>query len=145
MAENMKVDICVIGAGSGGLSVAAGTQQMGASTALVEKGLMGGDCLNYGCVPSKALLAAGHAAKAFERGAEFGIKGGKPKIDSEKIYGHIRETIAAIAPNDSVERFEDLGIKVVKAEARFIGPGEVMAFRYRHGFPCFCAADRGLG
>jgi pyruvate/2-oxoglutarate dehydrogenase complex dihydrolipoamide dehydrogenase (E3) component len=127
MAENMKVDICVIGAGSGGLSVAAGTQQMGASTALVEKGLMGGDCLNYGCVPSKALLAAGHAAKAFERGAEFGIKGGKPKIDSEKIYGHIRETIAAIAPNDSVERFEDLGIKVVKAEARFIGPGEVMA------------------
>ena len=62
MADDLNVDICVIGAGSGGLSVAAGASQMGASTVLIEKDKMGGDCLNYGCVPSKALLAAGHAA-----------------------------------------------------------------------------------
>ena len=58
MSPPIKVDICIIGAGSGGLSVAAGAAQMGAKTILVEKGEMGGDCLNYGCVPSKALLAA---------------------------------------------------------------------------------------
>ncbi|MBT4934263.1 MAG: FAD-dependent oxidoreductase [Rhodospirillaceae bacterium] len=127
MAEHVKVDICIIGAGSGGLSVAAGAQQMGASTALIEKGLMGGDCLNYGCVPSKALLAAGHAAKAFEHAADFGVNGGKPEISSEKVYGHIRDTIAAIAPNDSVERFEGMGVKVIEAEACFTGPGEVVA------------------
>ncbi|MEQ9316300.1 MAG: FAD-dependent oxidoreductase, partial [Henriciella sp.] len=62
--QEITADICVIGGGSGGLSVAAGAVQMGASTVLFERGLMGGDCLNYGCVPSKALLAAGHAAAA---------------------------------------------------------------------------------
>ena len=61
MTETLNVDICVIGAGSGGLTVAAGAAQMGAMVALVEKGKMGGDCLNYGCVPSKSLLAAAHA------------------------------------------------------------------------------------
>ncbi|NQU58372.1 MAG: FAD-dependent oxidoreductase [Rhodospirillales bacterium] len=126
MADQMKVDICIIGAGSGGLSVAAGAQQMGASTALIEKGLMGGDCLNYGCVPSKALLAAGHAAQAIRHGGDFGINAGSPEIVSEKVYGHIRDTIAAIAPNDSVERFEGLGVKVIQGEGRFRGPGEVV-------------------
>jgi len=62
MTGTIKTDICIIGAGSGGLSVAAGAAQMGARVVLIEKGLMGGDCLNFGCVPSKALLAAGHAA-----------------------------------------------------------------------------------
>jgi pyruvate/2-oxoglutarate dehydrogenase complex dihydrolipoamide dehydrogenase (E3) component len=127
MAEQLKVDLCIIGAGSGGLSVAAGAQQMGASTALVEKGLMGGDCLNYGCVPSKALLAAGHAAEAIRHAPAFGISAGEPKISSEKVYGHVRDTIAAIAPNDSVERFEGFGVKVIQAAGRFTGPGEVVA------------------
>ena len=58
----LHADICIIGAGSGGLSVAAGAVQMGASVVLIEKGKMGGDCLNTGCVPSKALIAAAHAA-----------------------------------------------------------------------------------
>jgi pyruvate/2-oxoglutarate dehydrogenase complex dihydrolipoamide dehydrogenase (E3) component len=127
MAELVKVDICIIGAGSGGLSVAAGAQQMGASTALIEKGLMGGDCLNYGCVPSKAMLAAGHAAQAISHAAAFGITAGPAQIDAAKVYAHIRETIAAIAPNDSVERFEGLGVKVIQAEGRFNGPAEVIA------------------
>ena len=73
MANDLNVDICVIGAGSGGLSVAAGASQMGAKVVLIEKGKMGGDCLNYGCVPSKAMLAAGHAAEGMRRSARFGI------------------------------------------------------------------------
>ena len=66
MSQRIRADLCVIGAGSGGLTVAAGASQMGAHTVLIEKGLMGGDCLNYGCVPSKALLAAAHRAHAAE-------------------------------------------------------------------------------
>jgi len=126
MEQQVRVDLCIIGAGSGGLSVAAGAQQMGASTALIEKGLMGGDCLNYGCVPSKALLAAGHAAAAIRHGADFGVNGGQPEIVAEKVYGHVRDTIAAIAPNDSVARFEGLGVKVLQGEGRFTGAGTVV-------------------
>ncbi len=126
MGQQVNVDLCIIGAGSGGLSVAAGAQQMGASTALIEKGLMGGDCLNYGCVPSKALLAAGHAAAAIRHGADFGVNAGHTEIVAEKVYGHVRNTIAAIAPNDSVERFEGLGVKVFQGEGRFTGPGTVV-------------------
>ena len=127
MAKRVTADLCVIGAGSGGLSVAAGAAQMGASTVLVEKGRMGGDCLNYGCVPSKALLAAGHAAQAVRTAPRFGVDAGEPAVDAERVYGHVRDTIAAIAPNDSVERFEGLGVNVIQAEARFTGPREVVA------------------
>ena len=120
MSNHLKVDICVIGAGSGGLSVAAGASQMGASTVLVEKGKMGGDCLNYGCVPSKALLAAGHAAEAVRRARSFGIGAGEPVVDGAAVHRHVHGTIAAIAPNDSVERFEGLGVTVIQAPGRFI-------------------------
>ncbi len=130
MAEQLKVDICVIGGGSGGLSVAAGASQMGAKVVLIEKGKMGGDCLNYGCVPSKALLAAGHAAEAIRRSGPFGVGAGKPEISSERVYAHVRNVIAAIAPNDSVERFEGLGVKVIQAPARFTGPTGVAAGDY---------------
>jgi pyruvate/2-oxoglutarate dehydrogenase complex dihydrolipoamide dehydrogenase (E3) component len=127
MAKALKVDICVIGAGAGGLSVAAGASRMGASTALIERGKMGGDCLNYGCVPSKALLAAGHAAQAVRGAGRFGVRAAAPAIDSGGVYGHVRGTIAAIAPNDSVERFEGLGVKVIASPARFTGPREIAA------------------
>ncbi len=131
MSKALKLDICVIGAGSGGLSVAAGASQMGASTALIERGKMGGDCLNYGCVPSKALLAAGHAAQAVRGGGRFGVRAAAPAIDSGGVYGHVRGTIAAIAPNDSVERFEGLGVTVIQSSARFTGPREIAADGYR--------------
>lgn len=127
MTKTLDVDICVIGAGSGGLSVAAGAVQMGASVALVEKGKMGGDCLNYGCVPSKALLAAGHAAEAVRRARRFGIEASAATIDPAGVYGHVRDTIAAIAPVDSVERFEGMGVKVIQAQGRFSGPRTVIA------------------
>ncbi len=127
MTKDLTVDICVIGAGSGGLSVAAGASQMGARVALIEKGKMGGDCLNYGCVPSKAMLAAGHAAEAHRRSARFGVGADAPGIDAKGVFGHIHGAIAAIAPNDSVERFEGLGVHVIQAQGRFTGPAEVTA------------------
>lgn len=127
MSRDLEVDICVIGAGSGGLTVAAGASQMGARVALVEEGRMGGDCLNYGCVPSKALLAAGHVAEAARRGAPFGVGLPAPEIDGRAVLGHVREVIDAIAPNDSQERFEGLGVKVIRESARFIGRRRIQA------------------
>ncbi|QQP88663.1 FAD-dependent oxidoreductase [Skermanella sp. TT6] len=126
MAE-VRTDICVIGAGSGGLSVAAGAVQMGASTVLIERGAMGGDCLNYGCVPSKSLLAAARAADAVRHAGRFGVNGHEPEIDFARVHDHVHGVIAAIAPNDSVQRFEGLGVRVIRAEARFTGPDAVEA------------------
>jgi len=123
----MNVDICVIGGGAGGLAVAAGAAQMGAKTVLLEKYKMGGDCLNYGCVPSKALLAAGHAAQSVRDADRFGITAADPTSRSEDIYGHVRGVIGAIEPNDSVERFEGLGVKVIEAAGKFVGRQEVEA------------------
>lgn len=120
--ETISVDICVIGAGSGGLSVAAGASQMGASVALVERGRMGGDCLNYGCVPSKALIAAAHAAHGMQHSGRFGVKPVTPEVDYAALRVHIRGVIAAIEPNDSVERFTGLGVNVIQAEGRFVAP-----------------------
>ena len=87
----LDVDICVIGAGSAGLSVAAGASQLGASTVLIERGLMGGDCLNTGCVPSKALLAAGHAAQVIRDAGRFGIAGAEPVVDFGAVNKHVHD------------------------------------------------------
>ena len=127
MTDTIKADLCVIGAGSGGLTVAAGGAQMGASVILIEKGEMGGDCLNYGCVPSKALLAAGHAAQAMRDAGRFGIAAVEPEIDFAAVNAHVRGVIDGIAPMDSQERFEGMGVQVIRAAARFTGPREVEA------------------
>ncbi len=126
MAERIDADICVIGAGSGGLSVAAGASQMGAATVLIERGRMGGDCLNAGCVPSKSLLAAARVAETVRRGASFGVTAA-PEIDFAQAQRHVQSVIAEIAPTDSVERFTGLGVRVIAAVARFTGPREVAA------------------
>jgi pyruvate/2-oxoglutarate dehydrogenase complex dihydrolipoamide dehydrogenase (E3) component len=127
----LHADLCIIGAGSGGLSVAAGAMQMGASVVLIEKHLMGGDCLNTGCVPSKALLAAAHAAEVVRGSARFGVNGHEPAIDFAKVHAHVHGVIAAIAPHDSVERFEGLGVTVIRGAAHFTGPDEVEAASQR--------------
>ncbi len=119
MAELLETDICVIGAGSGGLSVAAGASQMGARTVLIERGEMGGDCLNTGCVPSKALIAAAHTAHSFREAGRFGISAVEPTVKMAEVRDHVKGVIAAIAPMDSVERFEGLGVNVIQASARF--------------------------
>lgn len=123
----VKTDICVIGAGSGGLSVAAGAVQMGASVVLIEGHEMGGDCLNFGCVPSKALLAAGHAAQAHRQGAGLGVTPSEPLVDFTKAKDHVASVVAAIEPHDSQERFEGLGCTVIRDWARFVSAREVDA------------------
>ena len=126
MSNEITADIVVIG-GSGGLSVAAGASQMGAEVVLLEKAKMGGDCLNYGCVPSKAMIAAAHAAHAVRRAGRFGIAAAEPAIDFEKVHDHVHGVIGAIAPHDSVERFEGLGVRVIQEHGKFVGPNRVQA------------------
>jgi pyruvate/2-oxoglutarate dehydrogenase complex dihydrolipoamide dehydrogenase (E3) component len=128
--ETLVADLCVIGAGSGGLSVAAAAAAFGQKVVLIEKHLMGGDCLNYGCVPSKALLAAGKRAHAMRTSQAFGIAGVEPAIDHVAVNAHVRSVINAIAPNDSVERFTGLGVHVIQAAGRFKDPRTVEAGEY---------------
>ena len=115
----MIYDLAIIGAGSGGLSVAAAAAQFGQKVILFEKGKMGGDCLNYGCVPSKALIAAAKQAHVFRTSGPYGISAAEPKVDFKKVRAHIRKVIAAIEPHDSAARFEKLGVKVVLGAAKF--------------------------
>ncbi|BCX19638.1 MAG: dihydrolipoamide dehydrogenase [Geminicoccaceae bacterium] len=131
MTDVLTPDLCVVGGGSGGLTLAAGAVQMGASVVLVEAERMGGDCLNVGCVPSKALLAAARRAQAIREAGAFGIAAGEPEIDFARVMDRVRDVIAQIAPHDSVERFEGLGVKVILARGRFTGPAELEAGGYR--------------
>jgi len=125
--ERIAADICIIGAGSGGLSVAAGAAQMGARVVLVEGAEMGGDCLNAGCVPSKALLAAAKAAQAMRGAAAMGVAPAEPQIDFAAVKDHVARTIAAIAPIDSQARFEGLGVRVLRAWGAFTSPRTLVA------------------
>ncbi len=127
MTETIETDIAIIGAGSGGLSVAAGAAQMGARTVLIEAGAMGGDCLNVGCVPSKSLIAAADAAHCFRMADRFGIAAVAPSVDFAAVNDHVHAVIAAIAPHDSVERFEGLGVRVIRETGRFVGPDRLRA------------------
>jgi pyruvate/2-oxoglutarate dehydrogenase complex dihydrolipoamide dehydrogenase (E3) component len=113
-------DLAVIGGGSGGLSAAAAAARFGQKVVLFEKAEMGGECLNSGCVPSKALLAAAKQAQAMREAQRFGIAAVEPQIDFAAVRAHVKRAIAAIAPNDSVERFESLGVRVVRGAARFV-------------------------
>jgi pyruvate/2-oxoglutarate dehydrogenase complex dihydrolipoamide dehydrogenase (E3) component len=127
MRGHVAPDLCVIGAGAAGLAVAAGAAQMGASVVLIERGKMGGDCLNFGCVPSKSLLAAAKLAREWRRCGEFGIECKPPTVHFAEIGASVTEVIERLAPNDSVERFEALGVTVLHAEARFLDPRTVRA------------------
>lgn len=125
--NRIKTDVLVIGGGSGGLSVAAGASQMGADVVLLEGHKMGGDCLNYGCVPSKALIATGKAAYGQQNGAQYGVKDAAGQVDYAAAKDHVADVIAQIVPLDSVERFEGLGVKVIEDFGRFISKDEVQA------------------
>ena len=116
-----RYDLAVIGAGAGGLSVTAIAARLGLRVALIERDRMGGDCLNTGCVPSKALLAAAHAARAARQAGRFGVWA-EPRIDWAGVRAHVAGAIAAITPNDSAARYRALGAEVIAGEARFVGP-----------------------
>jgi pyruvate/2-oxoglutarate dehydrogenase complex dihydrolipoamide dehydrogenase (E3) component len=119
--ELIKADLAVIGAGSAGLVTSAGAAMLGRKVVLFEPRAMGGDCLNYGCVPSKAILTVAHKAHEIRSSGKWGIKAGEPEIDFLKVREHIARAIATIEPNDSQMRFENLGVRVVRERARFEG------------------------
>jgi pyruvate/2-oxoglutarate dehydrogenase complex dihydrolipoamide dehydrogenase (E3) component len=125
MANVLTPDICVVGAGSGGLSVAAALAALNVPVVLIEKGKMGGDCLNYGCVPSKALLAAARHAVASRKVNAFGLRAAPAEIDFAKVHAHVHGVIGAIAPADSRERFTGLGVHVIEGAAHFKDAGTV--------------------
>lgn len=120
--RTLKADIAIIGAGAAGLVTAAGAASLGRKVVLFEAGKMGGDCLNYGCVPSKAILTAAHKAHSVREAGRWGIDAELKRVDFARVREAIAEAIAAIEPNDSQERFEGLGVTVVRERARFAGP-----------------------
>lgn len=137
MPDILKPDICVIGGGAGGLSVAAGAAAFGVSVVLVERAAMGGECLNTGCVPSKSLLAAGRRAELIRKAGDFGLSGAEPKVTFRRVHDHVQQVIAGIAPTDSAERFRAMGVNVIEGEARFsdrrtlaVGDARIRARRF---------------
>lgn len=127
MSKVQTFDLAIIGAGSGGLSVAAAAAMLDVKVALIESHKMGGDCLNYGCVPSKSLLASAKIANHVRQAGSFGVHAGEPGVDIAGVMQHVAKVIKAIEPHDSVERFEKLGVTVFKAEAKFVNPYTVQA------------------
>ncbi|MFP4520413.1 MAG: dihydrolipoyl dehydrogenase family protein [Oceanicaulis sp.] len=118
--ERIKADLAVIGSGASGLVSSGGAAMLGRKTVLFEAGKMGGDCLNYGCVPSKAILTAAHKAHAVRTAGRYGISTGEVSVDFATVRENIARAIKTIEPNDSQERFEGLGVRVVRERARFI-------------------------
>ena len=125
--QDYKADLAIIGAGSGGLSAAAGAAMLGLKVVLYERHEMGGDCLNYGCVPSKALLSAAKAAAEIRGASKYGVSAGDPVIDWDQVKAHVRSAIDTIAPVDSQERFEGLGVTVIREHAKFADPKTIVS------------------
>jgi pyruvate/2-oxoglutarate dehydrogenase complex dihydrolipoamide dehydrogenase (E3) component len=137
MTETLTPDICVLGGGPGGLSVAAAAAAFGVPTVLIERGKMGGDCLNTGCVPSKSLLAAARRAELMRNAGLFGLNVQGIGVDFAKVHDHVHSVIAALAPVDSAERFTGLGVRVIRQHAQFkdrntvtAGDAEIRARRF---------------
>lgn len=120
-----RYNVVVIGAGTAGLVSAAGLSALGARVALIERNKMGGDCLNFGCVPSKALISSARTAQTMRRAGEWGLPAVEPEIDFATVMERMRTRRSKIAPHDSQERFESLGVDVFRGEARFKSPHEI--------------------
>src|SRR6266496_1946200 len=113
-------NVVVIGAGTAGLVTAAGTAALGGRVALIERNLMGGDCLNFGCVPSKALISSARLIQQIRESEKWGLDRQVPRFVFEKVFERMRVRRAKIAPNDSQDRLESLGVDVFRGEARFV-------------------------
>src|ERR1700736_1504108 len=118
-------NVAVIGAGTAGLVTAAGTAGLGGRAALIERNLMGGDCLNFGCVPSKALISSARLIQQIRDAEKWGLERQQPQFVFERVFDRMRARRAKIAPNDSREGFESLGVDVFRGEAHFVSPQEV--------------------
>jgi pyruvate/2-oxoglutarate dehydrogenase complex dihydrolipoamide dehydrogenase (E3) component len=119
MTETLTPDICVLGGGPGGLSVAAAAAAFGVPTVLIERSRMGGDCLNTGCVPSKSLLATAKRAQTLRNAGTFGFDVPNIGVNFAKVHNHVYSVIADVAPADSAERFAGLGVRVIREHAKF--------------------------
>lgn len=120
-----RYNLVVLGGGTAGLVSAAGAAGLGARVALIERDLLGGDCLNVGCVPSKTLLRAARAAAEVRRAGRFGVRCGESSVDFAEVMRRVRELRAGLAPNDSAARFRGLGVDVFLGDGRFTGPDTV--------------------
>lgn len=118
-------NVVVIGAGTAGLVTAAATAGLGGRVALVERGKMGGECLNTGCVPSKALISSARLVHQIRHGDRWGLAAQEPNFEFERVFQRMRERRDRIAPHDSRDRFEKLGVEVFEGSARFVSPHEV--------------------
>ncbi len=123
--RTLEADICIVGGGSAGLSVAAGAAQLGAKVVLFERGEMGGECLNSGCVPSKTLIESARAAESVRSAGRFGVQARLDGVDFGAVVARLEKVIAGIAPHDSQERFERLGATVLRCEAGFVSGTEI--------------------
>jgi pyruvate/2-oxoglutarate dehydrogenase complex dihydrolipoamide dehydrogenase (E3) component len=119
-------NVVIIGAGTAGLVTAASTVCLGGRVALIERNKMGGDCLNYGCVPSKALIASARVINSIRQASKWGLDNQEPQFEFETVFASTRSRRAKIAPHDSAERFESLGVDVFLGEARFVSPHEII-------------------
>ncbi len=121
-----QYNLVVLGAGTAGLVTAAGAAGLGARVALVERHKMGGDCLNFGCVPSKALISSARLLHRMRHAEPWGIESVEPDFDFAKVFATMRQARAELAPLDSRERFESLGVDVFSEEATFVSPNEIV-------------------
>lgn len=133
-APRARYDLVVIGGGTGGLVTAVGAAGLGAQVALIERALLGGDCLNVGCVPSKALIRAGRAAYDARTAAELGVRAGAINVDFAAVMARLRRTRAGIAPHDSAARLAGLGIHVFLGDARFVARDTIEVGEHRLRF-----------
>jgi pyruvate/2-oxoglutarate dehydrogenase complex dihydrolipoamide dehydrogenase (E3) component len=136
-------DIVVIGAGTAGLVTAAAAAGLGARVALVERGRMGGDCLNTGCVPSKALISSARLVARMRRAAEWGLETAEPRFSFEKVFARMRQRREKIAPHDSQERLEAAGVAVFRGTAKFVSPREIVVENRRLAAKRFVIATGG--
>lgn len=120
-----RYNLVVIGAGTAGLVTAAGAAGLGAKVALIERNLMGGDCLNVGCVPSKAIISAARIAATARRGSDFGIEVDEVKVDFAKVMQRMRSLRAGISHHDSAKRFQELGVDVYIGDGKFTSSDSV--------------------
>src|SRR6516162_7300219 len=139
-------NVVIILAGTAGLVTAAGTAGLGGRVALVERNKMGGDCLNYGCVPSKALIASARVIDSIRHASRWGLDEQEPRFEFETVFESMRSRRAQIAPHDSAERFESLGVDVFRGEAHFVSPHEIVVDgRTLHGKNFVIAAGSRAG
>lgn len=119
--------VIIIGAGSAGLVVASGCANLGAGVALIEKDKMGGDCLNFGCVPSKTFLKSAHLADYIRNAKDFGLDASIKDVDIKEVMGRVNSVIRAIEPHDSIQRYESMGVDVLTEEAKLLDNHTVKA------------------